>query len=145
MKEITIEITANIVAWYAAVVATMAVLISDWTAWRDRARVIVTGIGPYRVTIGGPYDPTKEYIVITVANHGRRPKTVKMAGVKFRSGKSKHLVAADSVSKGPQELTEGRSFDYYMKIEGDLSLENVKYVWAYDQTGREFRGKLQKI
>ncbi len=145
MKEITIEISASMVAWYGAIVATLAVIISGWIAWRDRARIVVTSMGPYRVTPGGPYDPTKDYIAITVANHGRRPKTVNLVGVKLRSGKSKHIGASDALIKGPQELTEGRSFHYYMKEEGDLSLENVKYVWANDQTGKQFRGKLRKI
>jgi len=99
LRDITIEISTNIVAWYGAVVATLAVLISGWIAWRDRARIVVTGMGPYRVTPGGPYDPTKDYIAITVANHGRRPKTVNLVGVKLRSGKSKYILAHDALIK----------------------------------------------
>ena len=135
MKEVTIEISASAVAWYGAIVATLALIISGWIAWRDRAHIVVTGMGPYRVTPGGPYHPTKDYIAITVANHGRRPKTVNLVGVKLRNGKSKYILAHDALIKGPQELTGVRSFQYYIKEEGDLSVENVEYVWASDKTG----------
>ena len=100
----------------------------------------------YRVTPGGPYDPTKEYIVITVANRGRRPRTIDKVGLKLHAGSgthSTHIIAADAVLKGPQELTEGRGSTWIIE-QGDIALDNIEYVWAYDQTGKQYRGKLQR-
>jgi len=67
LKEVTIEISASVVAWYGAIVATLAVIISGWIAWRDRARIVVTGSAGMKIH---PGDPNKRYILITVANHG---------------------------------------------------------------------------
>ncbi len=141
MKEVSIEISASMVAWYGAIVATLAIIINLLQLWRDRSRIVVKGRAGYKVTPGGPYDSTKSYILITVANHGRRSRTIDKVGVKLRSGKHRHFIAVDSTLKGPQELTEGRSCAYVMK-QDDFDLENIEYVWAYDQTGKEFRGKL---
>ncbi len=133
----------EIVAWYGAIMATLAVGISGWVAWRDRPRIVVSALAGYRVTPGGPYDPTKEYILITVSNGGRRPRTIDKVGLKLRRGDRKHIMAVDSVLKGPQELTEGRSSLWIIE-QGEIPLDDVEYAWAYDQTGKQFRGNLQR-
>jgi len=139
MKEVSIEISASMVAWYAAIVATASIIINGLIAWRDRARIVVTGRPGMKIH---PGDPNKTFILIIVANHGRRPKTIDKVGFKLRSGK--HIMAADSHIKGPQELTEGRSFTWMMD-QDKVDLGNIDYVWAYDQTGKELKGELEKV
>jgi len=144
METFTIEISATAVGWYGAIVGTLALIINGLVAWRDRARIVVFGRARYKVTSGGPYDTDEDYIAITVENHGRRPRTIDRVGFKLRTSEpAKHVLAVDSVSKGPQELTEGRSHTWFVK-QGEVNLENIEYIWAYDQTGKEFKGKLQK-
>jgi len=143
LQDISIEISASVVAWYGAIMATLAVLISGLAAWRDRSRILVSGMAGYRVTPGGPYDPTKEYILITVTNRGRRPRTIDKVGLKVRTGSHQHIMTSDSFLRGPQELTEGRAYSWVIE-RGEIALEDVEYVWAYDQTGKQFRGKLQR-
>jgi hypothetical protein len=71
-----VTITADVVAWYAAVVATGAFWVNAYSAWRDRARLVVSARSGYRVSPGPhPYSPDATYISITVANPGRRPAT----------------------------------------------------------------------
>jgi len=82
--------------------------------------------------------------LIAVVNHGRRAKTIETVGLKLRSGIHKHYIAKDSLTKGAQELTEGRSFKWMMH-QDKIDTDDVEYVWVYDQTGKQFRGKLQKI
>ncbi len=132
----------DIAAWYAAIVATSALGVQIWTAWRDRAQIVVTGQAGMRVTPGGPYDPQKEYILITVANRGRRPRTIEKVGLKVHSEDKPFLIAADSAIKGHVELREGQS-DQWVVEQAQLSLDQVEYVWAIDATGKEFRGKLK--
>ncbi len=73
----TLTITANVVAWYAALVGTGSLAVSFYNAWRDRAHLRVTASAGYRVPPGShPYDPKKLYISVVVANRGRRPTTV---------------------------------------------------------------------
>ena len=55
---ITIEVSATTDAWYGAVVATAALVLSGWVAWRDWARIVVVGKTGFHVTPGGPYDPS---------------------------------------------------------------------------------------
>ena len=143
MPDITITISASTVAWYAAIVATLSLAMNGLKAWRDRARIVVTARAGYRVSGGGAYDPNKDYIVLIVYNKGRRPKTIENVGLRRRTGKTKYLIAYDSVLKGPQELAEGRSFSWMIEQEG-FDLDNIEYAWALDQTGKYYRGKLEK-
>ena len=57
--------TTQLIAWYGALVATIVAIINISTAWRDRSRIVVTGKPGMRVTANAPYDPTKDYIVIS--------------------------------------------------------------------------------
>ena len=143
MPDITITISASAVAWYAAIVATLALAVNGWIAWRDRARIVVTAKPGYRFPQSLIYDPNKDYIFLIVYNSGRRPKTIEKVGLRRRSGKSKHLVAAESLLKGSQELTEGRSFTWVME-QGEIDLDTIKDAFALDQTGKYHRGKLEK-
>jgi hypothetical protein len=89
----SVTITANEVAWYAAVVATAAVGGNAYRAWRDRARLVVSACSGYRVTPGPhPYSPDATYIWITVANPGRRPATVEKAWLTMKGRKGAYLV-----------------------------------------------------
>jgi len=79
-------ITANTVAWYGAVVSTVALVISAINVVRDRARVIVWAqVGMRLMGTGGGYKPNTDYILITVANRGRRPRTIENAGFTYRT------------------------------------------------------------
>lgn len=136
---------ANIIAWYAAIVATTAVVISACVAWRDRARIVVTGLSGYRIIPGEPSDPEKNYLVITVSNPSRRSRTIINAGVTVRDGsRSRSIVAAD---KGPQILAGGESSFWVMEYgeQCNLPLESIKGVWAMDEAGKIYRGKFQLI
>jgi len=45
---VTVTITADVVAWYAAVVATGAFGVNAYSAWRHRARLVVSARSGYR-------------------------------------------------------------------------------------------------
>lgn len=100
----TITVTAEIVAWYGAVVSTAALAATAFTLWRDRSRIVVEGAVGMRVTRSGPYDPTKDYIVITVRNRGRRPRTIDKVGLVYRLPEKSQPVMAlgDMAHKGPR-------------------------------------------
>ena len=42
LPDISIHISANTVAWYAAIVSTVGLLATIYTAWKDRPRVKIT-------------------------------------------------------------------------------------------------------
>ena len=135
----------NLIAWYGAIVATVAIIISAWVAWRSRVRIMVSGLSGYRTEASEPYDPDKTYLLITVSNPGRRPSTIAQVGLSVREGSSeKRVLAAD---KGPQVLAGGESSYWIMEYGQDtnLPLENIKYVWASDDTGKMYTGKVKHI
>jgi hypothetical protein len=110
---------------------------------RDRARVIVTAGFGYRVRGPSPYKADTDHIIITVANAGRRPRTIAQVGFTLRkNGKDQHIVATDSMLKGAQELTEGKSAMYLVE-QRDTRPEDVVKVWAYDQLGKEHTGRVK--
>jgi len=129
-----LTITADTVAWYGAVVSTVALAVSAINVVRDRARIVVSAqVGMRLMGTGGGYKPNTDYIVITVANRGRRPRTIEKVGFTYRTAeRSQPVIAADSALKGPRELTEGRS-SMWMVEQDAITADDIEEVWAYDQ------------
>jgi len=144
VTEPSVTITAEAVAWYAAIVATAALAVQTVNLWRDRPRIRVSANLGQRVTPGGPYQPDTDYIVITVANSGRRPRTIEKVGFTQRlPGKSQPIIAlGDSALWGPRELAEGRSA-MWLIVQDDVTADEIEEVWAYDQTGKKYSGKVR--
>jgi hypothetical protein len=138
-----LTITADVVAWYAAIVATISVAVNAYGAWRDRSHLVVTARSGYRVTAGAHgYSPEKLYISVTVANRGRRPATVSHVWLDVK-GMEEKILLNDSLLHGSRELKEGAATTYALD-QSSVQLENVNYVYAGDQTGRKWRGRLKK-
>lgn len=142
-ESFTVNITASAVAWYGAVVSTLALAGNLWSLWRDRARIEVLARMGYRFAGPAPYLPNTDYILITVINHGRRPKTFNAVGLTFRTpAKSQPLLSGDC-AKGPRELTEGKS-DFWVIEQRALTEPDIEEVWAYDQTGKKHSGRVRR-
>lgn len=58
---VNITITAEVVAWYGAVVGTGSLVVSGLGAWRDRARIVVTARPGYKALNAPGYSPDKLY------------------------------------------------------------------------------------
>jgi len=135
--------TTQLIAWYGALVATIVAIINISTAWRDRSRIVVTGKPGMRVTANAPYDPTKDYIVITVRNKGQRPRTITNVGIKLKKGDYKVLVATDCAFKGHVELTEGQS-DMWAIEQDEIDLNNIKCAFALDAIDKLHTGPVSE-
>jgi len=151
METLLAEIAKNPVAAYGAAVATIAlcfsflsIAISFWVALRDRAQIAVIGRSGYKVSPPGSYGPDQLFILITVSNLGRRPRTITHVGVKLNDGTQ--LTVTDSLHKGPQVVAEATAVSWTIAYGGNAksitSIDLVRSVWACDQTGKIFRGKL---
>ena len=141
---IKVEISASAVAWYGAIVATAAAVLSGYNVWRDRARVRVQvnpGMSMY------PEDPGKEgktYTLITVSNRGRRPLSVTHVWFEIDRDKDPKCLVADSVKGGSREVTEGRAVQYVVGETEEVDLLSHKYIGVSDATGRTHRRKLEE-
>jgi len=138
---ITISITAGTVAWYAALISTTLLILRILEYCRERTNVVLKCEANHRV-IGGSYEEDKDYIVITVINKGRRPVTIQNVGYISKNIKDKHGILTDSLLKGSRELAEGKSTNYLLE-QDQVNLEKIKYFVAYDQTGRQYKGKFK--
>jgi len=56
MEQFSITITAEMVAWYAAVVSTIGLIFTGLAAWRDRARLSISISSNMRVLNVPRYD-----------------------------------------------------------------------------------------
>jgi hypothetical protein len=142
--EFSINITANMVAWYAAIVSTLGVIVAVLNYLGDKRRLklsashgILTGMGD---------DSTK--VIFSAANTGKRPVTISGVGLSFVEKNDLVLVRTPNL-KLPSTLKEGQSCSTWMdhaELEHLLKREkktvkDIKYVWFRDSTGKRYRRK----
>jgi hypothetical protein len=89
--------------------------------------------------IPGQADSTskKTYLIINVANIGRRSVTIVKAGyvnLKTLGGS----ITVDSIKSGPRKLDEGQSTDF-MVYEDKIDYSDINYVAVYDSVGNEYK------
>lgn len=137
-----ITITGEVVAWYGAIVGTGSLVVSALNAWRDRAWIVVTARPGYRAKNAPGYSPEKLYVLVVVANRGRRPVTISHVWVERTDSKEKILLS-DTFLQGNREVSEGKATQYLMDQTG-VDLSTIKTVYAGDQAGRQWSAKLGK-
>jgi hypothetical protein len=136
-----LEISASVVAWYGAIVATVGILVSLYNVLRDRARIKIKYqrdmkiVGPRAV-----YDPNKIYFNITVINKGRRPVNITKAAIRAIGEKRKYALLADSFSAHRNRvLNESNPTTEFMMEQVEDWLANAWFICVYDATGRGYR------
>lgn len=138
---ISIEVTASAVAWYAAIISTMLMVIQIVNIVRDRVNVVLDITPNIRALGSGKYKEDTDYIMITVRNRGKRTVTIQSVGYVTKAKKDLNGLLTDSMET--KELMDGKSTTYLV----DQSLINankIKHFVAYDQAGRAFKGKLPR-
>ena len=136
---ISITITATSVAWYAAIISTLVLALQAINFWRDRVIVVLDIKPDIRVYGSGMHKEDTDYVSITVRNKGKRTVTIQSVGYITKGKKELNGLLTDSLDS--RELLDGKSTMYL--VEQSLIIgENIKCFVAYDQAGREFKGKL---
>lgn len=136
---IDLHISAEAVAWYAAVVATGSAITSMYVAMRDRPSLRVS-VSANMLTFGMGHDNEKKFVVVSVSNVGRRPMTLGLVGlvVNKPSGEVGEYVLTDSTSSGPRPLPEGESTTY--KLEQHLLRgHTIRQAIVRDQRGKVWK------
>lgn len=134
--------SVSVVAWYAAVVSTMGFLLALYVALRDRPRLRIF-VQPNMLSLGNPlYDENKLYVVVTVANVGRRPLTISLVGFTQR-GKRGDIILTDSTREAPKEVLEGKSAAYRAE-QALLPLGHLKRVIVRDSAGRLWKRRVPR-
>lgn len=146
-----IEISANTVSWYSAVVATISFLaifvLALLNYLRDRARVEI-GLqkNMWVVSAGSvyPYDPDKDYLAITTINHGRRPVTIETIGYEFLGRKKGGAIIINTIPPLPYEITEGKNLRI-LSDQSEIPWPKVRCFIVIDATGRKYTKNIANI
>ena len=137
---IEVKISDNAVAWYAAIVATISVIIGYLNYLREKERVSVRykrkmSVTPSAESIG--YDSNKEYTVIEVVNLSKISVTIKTVGAMNLGGLNGYL-ASNSVRDGQVTIDGGKN--YIVTVEENIiNWDQLDYFVAFSVTGNEYR------
>lgn len=141
-EQSTHSLTTTFLAWFGALVSFALAVLRILEFRRDRANVVVTYAPGYEILNSPDYDPHKTYALVTVANQGRRPVTIKTIAALPKSKKDKAMILLDSFRLGPRELSEGKSTDYVFE-QDQVDFAKLKYIVAYDMTGKQYRCRVR--
>lgn len=158
IPEITIQISANSVAWYAAIVSTLGILISGYNAWRDRSRVTLSFGRNFR-NIESYYEHNyedgfynsnlkqreKTMFYVSVINHGRRPVKIDKAWVKTFQYEEQGLLADSINTKQERVLEEKNPKITFWTDESVMNVDDIYCIYASDDTGRVYKKYLKKF
>jgi hypothetical protein len=151
MDSINFTISASTVAWYAAIVSTVGVIIALTSAiiaflnYRaDKRRLKVSISRGFLTGLGD--DSTK--LIFNAANIGKRPVTIQGVGLSLK-GKTNLIIMNTPMLKLPHTIKEGDSAqtwsDHAELIEqlkqSKKTIRDVKTVWFRDSTGKVYSRK----
>ena len=80
--------------------------------------------------------------MVDVVNIGRRPITITHVGF-YEIGKKECGLLGDSFTKGPREISEGKSTSYLID-QSLIDIEKMKTVIAIDATGKTYKKKISR-
>jgi hypothetical protein len=140
----TLTISADVIAWYGAVVATISAIWSGLSYFRDKSKVrvrIAQGFAMY------PSD-TRQIFLLEAVNHGRRPCTLTGAGFLLKDGAKIAIYRPETITF-PYELHEGKAVT--ISIEKSEMVEqmekrssSITHAYYQDATGKTFRIRVSK-
>ena len=137
LGEISINITAEAVAWYAAVIATFSAVKVIYDVLSDRHKIQLS----YRTDVsiqGDGYDPDEKQFCIEVINTGKR--TVKVVNVGFFTHDGMKSILSDSLfNLDKRVLTDSNPSTSYMAPLKDIDVEDVWYIYALDGRGKSHK------
>ena len=135
-----------ILAIWGSVLSTILAFLKILEYRKDKADVKVTVKGNYKIFPQKTVYGDKKLVLITAANRGRRPITLRGAALLLPRGKPEktgYLLCADPMTAMRDvELSEGKSHQYLMEENGLIDkykLPPEKYVaCVWDATGRYY-------
>jgi len=93
-----------------------------------------------------PPDPGEEgktFLMVDVANIGRRPTTITHVGFRQIGKESADILVADSVTKRPREVGEGKSTSFLVD-QSQIVFEKLKDVIVFNAAGKTYFRKVSK-
>jgi len=140
-----IEISANVVAWYGAIIATFSIILAFLNYFRDRTKIkvkISQGFFTYGNNLGKEVN-----IFIEAMNVGRHPVTLTGAGLTLKNGKQMFVIRPELISF-PYELQEGKSVQVSLDRnetfqEAEKENSKISYAWYRVATDKVYKAKFR--
>ena len=138
-----IDMSANTVAWYGAIVSTIAIIFNILSYLRDRSKVkvkISQGLLGY-----SHHTENNLQIFIEAINIGRRLVTLTGVGFSLKNRKNLYILEPKSI-RFPCELQEGKSVQVWTDkktLLRDVRKEktSIQHAWYKDATGKFYKTK----
>lgn len=132
MQPIKVEITASVVAWYGAILATLSAIKVGRDMINDRSRLKITYQTGMRILGGDGGD----YFSIKVTSKSKRTTKLTHVGMRFLPDWDRALLLAD---EQPRTLTDENPSTTYAKPESAITTRNPLWlVYVIDARGREY-------
>jgi hypothetical protein len=143
LSEISITISAEAVAWYGAIVATTGAIVAGYNIWRDRTNLRVSAKANIKIADSfDNYSADKTYILIEVANTGRRPIHLRtLPYFRIKSEKTSGYVVKGQW-RPKDNLNEGESAWMLCFQQDGFNLNTIRDIVVKDALDRKWHGKL---
>jgi hypothetical protein len=145
---VKIEISADTVAWYGAIIATISLIVVIYKIWIDRPRLKFSVAKEYEIwgtDINNAFrnlEPGKEFWTIQIANIGRRNIIIDAVGVEWRDKSGCTFISRDyNGSVQHFEIKPGDSRQIVIDTTF-IDPKRVKNIFARDGTGKSYRYRL---
>jgi len=145
---VSIEISANTVAWYGAIIATISLGLNIYKIWKDRPRLKISISKNYKI-VGFDIsnkevdlEPGKLFWLLSIINVSKYKLTIDQIGVEYKYEKGGALIVKDY--NGPIQTFELTPFTskQFIFSEELLPLNKIKNVSVKDATGKIWKKKI---
>lgn len=138
IPEISIQISANSVAWYGAILSTFGAVFSFYSLWKDRGKLKITYQKNMRVMNARyPFTEEKDYFIVHITNTGRRPIAIGNVAIQYVTGEN--FLLADSIdSQSTRILTEENPHTMITTDQGIVDFSKIHRIMVYDKVGKEY-------
>jgi hypothetical protein len=142
---LSLHITASAVAWYGAIVSTLALGISTYNAWRDRARPQITWQPGVWIAGDAEYPEGVLHSSVNVRNRGRRPIRVEQAFLSTYGQPGLLLLASSFSNRRVRVIDEQNPSTSFLVRQDQIDVDNVYCIIVLDGAGRTYKKYLKRF
>lgn len=146
---LSVQVTANAVAWYGGVVSTISLAASLYVIWRNRARIKIEfspNAGVFDISPSGALQSDdKEYVSVDIINVGHRPTRIEAVAFLYAGSKKNYLIKSSLSSLSNKVLTEEAPRITYPVSKSEVNTQMLYGIVVSDGTGRKFKKYTKKF
>jgi hypothetical protein len=139
MPNISINISADTVAWYGAIVATLSAIKVLYDIWSDRRRLSIKILPDMHLLETKEREHLKEhYLAVSVTNKGKRPVRIVQVAIQFKWFDT-YLLEPHIFRNIPKTLTESDPNLLVTVPKKNFDFDRFSCVIVVEGTGKEHK------